>query len=200
MNPAIWTPRYAINRTKLAIWEKIHNDEPWLTPDSISFLKSFLKASDIGIEWGSGRSTIWFSKKVDRLISIETDKGWYDSVKVRLNSMNRDNVELIYAPDKESSEYIKKCINISENSIDFALIDGSHSRDVAAKVSIPLLKSGGLLIVDNINWYVTSPFGSAPKSVRETRTEWRALEQSLKQWRCYWTTSGVTDTAIWFKP
>ncbi|MFZ2171686.1 MAG: class I SAM-dependent methyltransferase [Methylococcaceae bacterium] len=200
MNTKIWTPRYAFNRIKLAFWEKTHNDDPWLTRDSINLLKSILKPSDVGLEWGSGRSTIWFAKKVKRLTSIETDKNWIESVKSRLISLKLNNVELIYAPEKESSEYIKKCINIHESSIDFALIDGSHSRELAAGVSIPLLKPGGLLIIDNINWYITSPFGTAPNSVKETRPEWRELEDLLKRWRCYWTTSGVTDTAIWFKP
>jgi len=52
------TSRYILCRA-LDIWyRKRHPDHPWLTPQAISILDSWLMPGDKGIEWGSGRSTL----------------------------------------------------------------------------------------------------------------------------------------------
>lgn len=198
MNLKIWSPRYAKNRIQIGIRKFFHKDQPWLTSGAINFLKGYLRHNDFGLEWGSGRSTIWFAKRVNRLISIETNPTWYNKVQATLQDDNLQNATLRFVAAEPYSEYLKECADIPEDSLDFVLIDGIH-RHLAATVSIPLLKEGGLLIIDNINWYIPSPFGYAPESVKRIKPEWSPVAERLKGWRCFWTTDGVTDTAIWFK-
>ena len=200
MNLTVWTPRYAVNRIKVAIYQKLSKNDPWLTLDSITFIEKYLRSSDAGIEWGSGRSTIWFAKKVKSLLSIETDRMWYEKIREKLIEENLYNVELKITAGETYESLLEQCIDISEESIDFVLIDGAINRHLTAEICIPLLKKGGLLIIDNINWYMHSPYGNAPDSVTELKSEWTTVSEILRSWRCYWTTNGVTDTAIWFKP
>jgi len=40
-------------------YEKTHPDAPWLTAHAIAFLVDWLRPEDTGVEWGSGRSTLW---------------------------------------------------------------------------------------------------------------------------------------------
>ena len=66
-----WTFRYLIDRTELLLYERRHPDLPWLTREAVDFLASWLQPSDHGLEWGSGRSTVWLAQRVSRLVSIE---------------------------------------------------------------------------------------------------------------------------------
>ncbi|MBN4054640.1 class I SAM-dependent methyltransferase [Nitrospira defluvii] len=197
MNIKVWTPRYIANRIKLAIRQQLYKDEPWLTSDAVKFLDKYLLFSDVGLEFGSGKSTVWFAKRIRKLTSIETDYSWYLRVDAALTNNNFKNVNLKIVPQEPYTKYINVS-SIPEESLDFVLVDGHH-RHTATEISIPLLKKGGLLIIDNINWYIPSPFSIAPGSVRETKHEWIPIIEKLYAWRCYWTTDGITDTAIWFK-
>ena len=55
-------------------FEREHPKVPWLVPDSIPVIDDLLKENHIGFEWGSGRSTIWFSKRVSHVTSVEGRK------------------------------------------------------------------------------------------------------------------------------
>ena len=43
------------------------------------------------LEFGSGRSGIWFSQRVQNLTSVEHDLDWYQSVKDKLEKENVTN-------------------------------------------------------------------------------------------------------------
>ena len=42
---------------------------------------------------------------------------------------------------------------LADCSIDYALVDGAH-RDLCASSVVRKIKSGGLIIVDNVNWFI----------------------------------------------
>lgn len=193
-----WTPRYICNRVKLIINEKLHPDWPWLTKDSILLLNKLLTKEDFGLELGSGRSTMWFAKRVNKLISIEHDKKWFNWVLKRLKEEKLNNV-IYYL--KSESDYLDIFKEIEDNFLDFILIDGLK-RDEAAKLSVSKLKNGGILIIDNINWFIPS-ISYSPSSKRGNNFEseiWKNFWLEIKKWRKIWTTNGVTDTLITFKP
>ena len=98
--------------------------------------------------------------------------------------------------------YVKVTDTFDPNSLDFCLVDGVL-RDFCALRSIDKLRPGGLLVIDNVNWYL--PSGSySPNSRTFTQGPvspvWKDVEQRLSDWRRIWSSSGVTDTAIFFKP
>lgn len=203
-----WTPRYLYNRFKLFLYETKHTDHPWLTQQANAILSSWLRKTDVGLEWGSGRSTIWFAKRIANLTSVEHNHTWYKKVKKKLEKCNIANTNVYcheISPEYEKIEnnpYVKIADNFPDNSLDFVLVDDIFRSECALKV-LRKIKPGGLLIIDNINWYLPST-SSAPNSRTDVTgpasKRWGLLAGLLKGWRCVWTTNGVTDTAIWIKP
>jgi predicted O-methyltransferase YrrM len=202
-----WTPRYVVNRVAWFFYERRNMDKPWLAPRAIELLAELLLPSDTGIEWGSGRSTAWFARRVKHLTSIEDNREWYDTVRKQLAEQQLTNVTYHFAsrpPEADSardSDYVKLSSSIPDSSLGFALVDG-YAREYCAEAVIPKIAPGGLLVIDNANWYFDHPthspasrVGKGPKNER-----WAAVAQTLSQWRVIWTTQGVTDTAIWIRP
>jgi hypothetical protein len=57
------TPRYVYHRTRQLFYERAHPADPWLTPAAIGLLSTLLRPADTGVEFGSGRSTLWFAAR-----------------------------------------------------------------------------------------------------------------------------------------
>ena len=60
-------------------WEKQNPDAPWLVKDSITCIENWINKEMKGFEFGSGRSTKWFSERVSFYYSIEGDFDWYQN-------------------------------------------------------------------------------------------------------------------------
>jgi predicted O-methyltransferase YrrM len=202
------TPRYVYHRTRQALYERAHHDDPWLTPAAIRLLESLLRPADRGVEFGSGRSTIWLARRVAELTSVEHDEGWYGSVSARLRERGLANVTYIVAPaDRppelgDCTEYARAALAFADESVDFALVDGAY-RDHTARFVLPKIKPGGLLIIDNVNWYL--PSGSRAPNSRTPALGpdgqiWAEVAEELAHWRSIWTSCGVWDTAVYIKP
>ncbi|MCB0496036.1 MAG: class I SAM-dependent methyltransferase [Cyclobacteriaceae bacterium] len=159
----------------------------------------------IGIEYGSGRSTMFFAKKLKKLISIEHYPGWYEKVKKELENKGVHNVDYFLilkqdTPDAiedidteldklEGSElrndfanYYNKVNEYSNGYFDFVLIDG-RARVKCGLNAMNKLKSGGIFVLDN-----------------SERKRYAPLRNALKDWPMVNTTTGLTNTTIWIKP
>jgi predicted O-methyltransferase YrrM len=202
------TPRYVYYRTRQFLYERAHPDDPWLTPAAIGLLTRLLRPVDRGAEFGSGRSTLWFAARVAALTSVEHDQRWHEAVAARLGERGLRNVEYVLAPGDQPMErgaqsaYARIALTFPDDSLDFALVDG-HYRDYAAKFIMPKLRPGGLLIIDNVNWYLPcqsrSP-NSRTAALGPAAGAWAEVGRELAGWRTIWTSSGVWDTAIFIKP
>lgn len=194
-----WTPRYVISRLQLAWYELRNPESPWLTRPMVEILDNWIRPGDWGIEWGSGRSTLWFAKRAGRLLSIEHDEVWHRRVKQQLEVAKLDNVDYRFVAP---SDYTKVVEGVPEESVDFILVDGIE-RDRCALTAIPRLRPTGILIIDNSNWYLPSSSRS-PNSRRlvdrPASDAWNAFLTEVRDWRYIWTTNGVTDSALWIKP
>lgn len=189
-----WTPRYIYNRISLFIWEKSNSELPWLTKDSIYIIENLISKKDNMVEFGAGRSTVWFSSRVNKLTSIETDEQWY--VKVSNETKNLDQIEIIHLT--KENEFINLIKEIEDQSLDIVLIDGAYRDKVAIKI-LNKMKRGGLIIIDNANWFLYNPVTHAPNSLKnhdEMSIEWKDFYSKIRDYRKIWTTSGVTDTLI----
>ncbi len=175
---------------------------PWLTRAMVEILESWLKPGDRGFEWGSGRSTIWLAQRVGSLVSVEHDPEWYGRITTELKARGLENVEYHLCEDVQ--EYSKLSDKFCLESFDFCFVDG-EARDHCALEAISLVKPGGILIVDNCNWYLPtpkhslSPFSRKPEQGPYT-AKWAAFLDGVRGWRGVWTTNGVTDTGFWVKP
>lgn len=192
----------------LEVYERLHPDHPWLTKSANEILMRVLQPDFTGLEFGSGRSTLWLARRVGHLTSIEHDRAWHDKVSTMLNREHVNNVTyMLHEPacgevEADTSHYVRVLDSISPNSLDFVLVDGIF-RSACANGAIDKLRPAGFLIVDNINWYLPSD-SHAPNSrtIRQgpASREWADFSDRVAGWRCDWTTSGVTDTAIFHKP
>jgi predicted O-methyltransferase YrrM len=205
---AHWTPRYIYHRTRQMLYERGHGDDPWLTPAAIRLLESLLRPADRGAEFGSGRSTIWFAERVAALTSVEHDEQWYESVSAKLKERRLANVDYILSqPDQpvefgDQSTYARIALGFPNSGLDFALVDG-HYRDYTARFILPKIKSGGILVIDNVNWYLPSESrapNSRTRALGPNGKIWTEVAGELAQWRSIWTSSGVWDTAIFIRP
>lgn len=205
-----WAPAYVCARIGELIYQQRFPDEPWLTKTANSFLESYLKDSDIGLEWGSGRSTIWLGRRVAKLTSVEHDCDWHLRVREWITQRELSNIQsFLFETENVSqsnpgwgTDYVEMERKLPKSSLDFAVVDGIF-RGACSVISLGLVKPGGIVIVDNANWFLPSK-SKSPNSVAFDRSpltdEWVQFWKAVKDWRMIWTSSGVTDTGIWFKP
>jgi SAM-dependent methyltransferase len=203
-----WTPRYIVSRIAEKNYYRTHPDLPWLTRTANEMLSTYLSPADSGLEFGSGRSTLWFARRVAHLTSVEHDATWHAKVTQMLKENNLSNVDYQLhprnLPDEQGGEtdYVKVIQSIKSDSVDFVLVDGVY-RDFCALEAIRVIRPGGLMVIDNVHRYLPSDssapyarsFAEGPKG--ET---WKKVYQVISQWRKIWTHSGVNDTAFFFKP
>ncbi|MBI3090847.1 MAG: hypothetical protein HYY96_09290 [Candidatus Tectomicrobia bacterium] len=193
------SPRYIASRLMVLTYEHTNKQTPWLTKSMTNILSSWLKPEDKVLEWGSGRSTLWFSTRVKFITSIEHDPYWYRRVSRRIQRMKLTHVDYHLC---DESKYVERALSMQKNSLDLILVDGIR-RDECAVVALSLLKPGGIIVIDNCNWFLPSAsrspnsqrYGHAPPS-----ESWQTFQMAVGDWRCIWTSSGVTDTALWMKP
>jgi len=178
-------------------------------------LERWLRPDHVGIEWGSGRSTLWFAARVRHLLSVEHNAGWHESVSSALAERGMTKVDYRLCPCEPeraetpewiaamfASDYVRAADSFEARSIDFALVDGMY-RSACALAVLPKLRPGALLIVDNANWFLPSA-SRAPSSRRVTDSPlsptWERFANAVSGWDLQWTENGVADTAIWTAP
>lgn len=199
---------YIRDRVAQLFYQKRFQDHPWFTKRMIEFLDGWLCASDVGFEYGSGRSTIWLAQKVSFVTSVEQDEFWRKKVQAELEQKSLEqkvSLEGIYH-DKtsEHQSYVDAIKRQQDDSLDFCLIDGSY-RDLCALASLPKLKPGGVIIIDDVERYIPREnISHAPEALTlECGFEseaWDEFSRIVQRWRCFWTSDGVSDTALWVKP
>ena len=203
-----WTPRYFWDRVARAVYERSHPGHPWLTRQAVAVLSDWLEDGDRGLEWGSGRSTVWLASRVVQLMSIEHNPEWYEKVHSILEEKGLRNVDYRKAevdPASSSSPehpYVSAAAELTEGSLDFVLVDGVM-RDHCTTLATRLLKPGGLLVLDNVERYFPhdsrSPESIGPDGQPPTEL-WREVLEELQAWRRIWTCDGIADTAFYVKP
>jgi predicted O-methyltransferase YrrM len=138
---------------------RTYPDLPWLTKAANAILETYLKPDDEGLEFGSGRSTIWFTKHVGRLTSVEHNKVWYDKVQAMIGDNQLTNVDYRFFPKDVEDErgadaaYVRVIDTFEPESFDFVLVDGVY-RDHCCLSVLDKIRPGGVLIIDNVNWYL----------------------------------------------
>ena len=124
--------------------DSIDNELPWFTYGAIHFLKERLNDNFVVFEFGSGNSTLWFSKKVNEVISVEHDQSWYDRNKSSFEEIS--NIEYIHREEK-TGDYSNEILKYS-NQIDVLIIDGVDRVQCCLK-SLSSLKPSGVILWDN---------------------------------------------------
>lgn len=189
-----WTPRYLKDRVLESQYRHTHPGEPWLTSTAIGLLSTWLRPSDNALEFGSGRSTAWFAARVGSLVSVEHNPAWHARVTPLVTKLG---VDYRLRPDRDG--YVGVAREFASSSLDFVLVDGEY-RDSCVLAATDLVKPGGLLVVDNANWFIRGPKTGSPWTLAYTSDRWEQFTGQVADWRLMWTTNGVWDTALYFRP
>lgn len=152
----------------------LNNSVPWLTFKAIDFLKKNLNKNMKVFEYGGGSSTIFFSERVEELVTVEHNKEWFDNLKTILEKkenikweghfigpekislsekLQTENPDHYFSEDADYSshsfkEYASYIDKYPDYYFDVVLVDG-RARPSCLKHSINKVKKGGLLILDN---------------------------------------------------
>lgn len=118
---------------------------PWYTYPAIAFLDQFDFSDKNVFEYGSGNSSRFWAKRARTIVSVEHDSDWY----LKINEMKSVNQTLMLKDNK--SEYINS-IDIGAMAYDLIIIDGVYRLN-CAKRAIDNLIQGGIIILDNSDWY-----------------------------------------------
>lgn len=166
-------PWQIVLRIGAEIYKFTHKGEPWISHHAVRFLEENLRPNMKGIELGSGRSTVWYAKRLGHLISIEHNFTWHKIVEQKIKEQNIQNIDYRYVPLDHPPEiptprdyeklpaYVQTITNLENNSLDFAVVDG-HYRQACIKALENKLKPGAFLLVDNTNWMKLEQWGVPP--------------------------------------
>ena len=60
------------------------DEVPWMNYSIVSILNDRLRPDMKLFEFGSGYSTLFYAKRVNRVASVEYDRGWFDRMQSRV--------------------------------------------------------------------------------------------------------------------
>ena len=146
---------------------------PWITFEATKWLIRYLTTNMRVFEYGSGGSTIFLSKRVHELISVEHDRDWYITV---LNELAKENVtnckimlkepelDIFNKTDPSNPKSFLSSVSTyqgynfknyamiineyADESFDLVIIDG-RARPACIASALPKIRPGGYLILDN---------------------------------------------------
>lgn len=152
---------------------------PWFTYPAIDFIKQ-LDLKDLSVfEYGSGFSTLFWSKRASRVVSVETDRAWLE----KISPLAPPNVELIFAP-RDVEKYVNQIDAFG--TFDIIVIDGTgESRLPCSQIAPKHLDPRGFIVLDNSDLW--------PRSAAVLR-ESDLIEADftgLAPLSCHWHTTSV---------
>ena len=150
-----WTLDYLWSRSKDKLHQRLHPDEPWLTPAVVHILDKHLTKDMSGLEFGSGRSTVWFARRLGKFTSVEHSPRWFEKVDNLLKKAGAHNVDILFRDNSQDNDYACATDQIENGSLDFVLVDGID-RGKCAVTSLKKLKPGGILVIDDVHRYLPS--------------------------------------------
>jgi hypothetical protein len=119
------------------------NDLPWVTYSFIDFIQPRLNKELHIFEYGSGSSTLYYAKRVGKVVSVEHDKDWY----AKILSTKPSNAEMIFTELQTDGAYSRKAASL-DAQFDIIIVDG-RDRVNCCKHSVAALSPSGVLVLDD---------------------------------------------------
>jgi len=179
MRPPLYWIKALVQNPRLAKWyshwenslngkrSPLSDELPWVTYGAIDWFSLHLNKGMVLFEWGSGGSTAFFSRHVEKVFTVEHNPIWYQEVVSTITKNVYDNVKIdLVTPEKAdrfdnwylstdsqykgfSFEKYARTIDLYPNHFfDVVFIDG-RARPGCIRQSLLKIKSGGYLILDN---------------------------------------------------
>lgn len=153
--PSALAPNYEILARRQGLADSVESGRPvaadgspipWYTYPAIEYL-SQLDARDLAVfEFGCGNSSLFWARKEARVWCVEHNPQWHATVSAQ--SFLLQSLAL-----RETKETYAAAVNESGELFDIIVIDGIW-RNECLREALPRLRPGGLVILDNSDWYV----------------------------------------------
>ena len=160
--------------TKLSVGGPLQDGYPWVPFNAMEYMDSLLNKESKVFEYGVGGSTIFLSKRVGELISVEHDSEWFLRTQKVISDMKDfkwtgylkepqatetpiigDGADpSLYTTTDESlsgqsfKDYVTTIDIYEDKYFDLILIDG-RSRPSCFVHALPKIKDGGYIVLDN---------------------------------------------------
>ena len=147
---------------------------PWITFDAFDWLDKWIGPEMSVLEWGTGGSTMYYTKRVRQVVSVEHNPEWHAAVVDALGKSGVKNCDysLIppvkrfwarYAPynaftcvsrtfeehrDMVFRGYVRRIDAFPDRSFDLVMVDG-RARVACMRRAIRKIKDGGYMMLDN---------------------------------------------------
>ncbi len=120
----------------------------WRGIKAIDEVLSGIKNAKV-LEYGSGMSSLWLSRRCGQLVSVEHDGDWHSLLAPKFTAKGMEHVEY----RRHDKANYPKVSTHPAHSFDFILIDGIQ-RDECAVEALKKIKPGGYLYLDNsdVTW------------------------------------------------
>lgn len=143
--------------------DTLENGYAWLALGALLTLERLLTKKMDVLEFGCGGSTIFFADRCNSVKSLETDSKWQNMVNKKLGEDGYKNACVFYNSEEDTIKALSSPTQVHE-VYDVILVDSGWVRDEKEnkrnpnrrklfELSIPYLKTGGMLIIDNYQHY-----------------------------------------------
>jgi hypothetical protein len=117
------------------------NPVPWISYPAITFLAHRVRPTFSVFEFGTGYSTLWWSRYAQSVVTCEHDPHWAQTIKSRMPA----NVEMVTVPlDVNYPSAIAR----TGRTFDVVVVDGRKRAECAIQATV-FLKEGGVLVWDD---------------------------------------------------
>jgi predicted O-methyltransferase YrrM len=160
--------------TKLSVGGPLQDGYPWVPFNAMEYMEKLLNKESKVFEFGIGGSTIFFSKRVGELISVEHDSEWFLRTEKAMADIkdlkwtgylkepqftgkpitgNGGDPSLYTTTDESLSglsfkDYVTTIDKYEDKYFDLILIDG-RSRPSCFMHALPKIKDSGYIVLDN---------------------------------------------------
>lgn len=128
---------------------------PWYTYCSIKFLQSRLQNDFRVFEYGSGNSSLWYSSRVNDVVTVEDHTEWA----AKMRDSAPPNLKVVHEPDLDNYP----TVITKYEKFDIVVIDG-RTRQACVTPALKSVTNDGIIILDDFE--------------RWSQTDWRTLRES----------------------
>jgi hypothetical protein len=121
---------------------------PWYTYPAIEYLEQLDFRDRTVFEFGSGASTLFWGRVARRVVSVEDNEGWFESVSREAPA----NCRVILETDVAG---VPGVLAGTGEQFDVIVVDGparGGTRLKCCRAAVQALRPGGLIILDNSDW------------------------------------------------
>jgi hypothetical protein len=119
------------------------SDVPWMNYSVITLIQGRLNKNMRLFEYGSGYSTLFFSKLVGDVVSVEYDLTWYGKISKELPK----NAQVMFVKNDVDGSYCRAIHQVHE-FFDIVVVDG-RDRVNCIKQALAKLNENGVLLLDD---------------------------------------------------